>query len=153
MTTKGSFRKQVIIPMSLLNTNRFMAKSNQHITNINRLLKNVKSDVLANFICTDNKEMIITTNKVATNSNLKVIENYIKNVDEVISPRLFQSKSYLKILGISYYIKDTNLPITLDIIEKIIQATYFFNDVVLISQPHIIKVSSKSDMFVIWVDI
>ena len=139
--------------MSLLNTNRFMAKSNQHITNINRLLKNVKSDVLANFICTDNKEMIITTNKVATNSNLKVIENYIKNVDEVISPRLFQSKSYLKILGISYYIKDTNLPITLDIIEKIIQATYIFNDVVLISQPHIIKVSSKSDMFVIWVDI
>ena len=133
MTTKGPFRKQVIIPMSLLNTNRFMAKSNQHITNINRLLKDVKSNVLADFIYTDNKEMIITTNKVATNSNLKVIENYIKNVNEVMSPRLSQSKSYLKILGISYYIKNTNLPITPDIIEKIIQATYIFNDVVLIS--------------------
>jgi len=155
MTTKGPFRKQVIIPMSLLNTNRFMAKSNQHVTNINRFSKDVKSDVLADFICTDNKEMIITTNKVATNSNLKVIENYIKNVDEdeVMSPRLSQSKSYLKILDISYYIKDTNLPIIPDIIEKIIQATYIFNDVVLISQPHIIKVSPKSDLFVIWVDI
>ena len=133
MTTKGPFRKQVIIPMSLLNTNRFMAKSNQHITNINRLLKDIKSNVLADFIYTDNKEMIITTNKVATNSNLKVIENYIKNVNEVMSPKLSQSKSYLKILGISYYIKNTNLPITPDIIEKIIQATYIFNDVVLIS--------------------
>jgi len=65
-----------------------MAKSNQHVTNINRLLKDVKSDILADFICTDNKEMIITTNKVATNSNLKVIENYVKNIDEVMSPRL-----------------------------------------------------------------
>jgi len=115
ITTKSSFRKQVIILMSLLNANRSMTKSNQHVININRLLKDVKFDILANFICTDNKEMIITTNKVAANSDLKVIENYIKNVDKVNiskvgSSRLLESKFYLKILDILYYIKDTNLP-------------------------------------------
>ena len=133
MTTKGPSRKQVIIPMSLLNTNRFMVKSNQHVTNINKLLKDVKSDILANFICTNNKEMIITTDKVAANLDIKVIEKYVKNVDKVKSPRLPQSKSYFNILGISYYIKDTNLSITPDIIGKIIQATHIFNNIVLVS--------------------
>ena len=82
--------------------------------NINRLLKNVKSDVLANFICVYNKEIVITTNKVVVTLVLNIIEKYIKNVDdintnEVMSPKLPQSKTYLKILGISYHIKDTNL--------------------------------------------
>ena len=69
-----------------------MTKSNQHVININRLLKDVKFDVLANFICTDNKEMIITTNKVAANSDLKVIENYIKNVDKVNISKVISSR-------------------------------------------------------------
>ena len=58
--TKSSSRKQVIIPMSLQN-NRIMAKSNIYITNINRLLKDVKSDILANFMYVDGKSIVITT--------------------------------------------------------------------------------------------
>jgi len=50
ITTKSPPRKQVIILMSLLNTNKFIAKSNQHIANINIFLKNVKSNILADFI-------------------------------------------------------------------------------------------------------
>ena len=140
--------------MSLLNTNRFMTKSNQYVTNINRLLKDVKYDVLANFIYTDNKRIIITTNKVVANSDLKIIENYIKDVDKVniskvMSLRLPQFKFYFKILSILYYIKDTNLPITLDIIEKIIQTVHIFNNIILMSQSYIIKVSPKSKISII----
>ena len=54
--------------MSLYNANRIIDKSNTHIVNINRLLKNVKSNVLADFIYVNDKEMIITTDKVVITS-------------------------------------------------------------------------------------
>jgi len=53
------------------------------------------------------------------------MEKYIKDLNDidssnVMSPRLPQSKSYLKILGISYFVEDTNLPITSDTIEQVV---------------------------------
>ena len=65
-----------------------------------------------------------------------------------MNPRLSQSKSYLKILGISYFIEDTNLSITLDIVESIIKSTHIFNNIVLASCSQVIKALSKSDMTV-----
>jgi len=50
MTTKGPLHKQVIIPMSLDNVNNFVKKSSIHVANINRALKNIKLDVMADFI-------------------------------------------------------------------------------------------------------
>ena len=70
-----------------------------------------------------------------------------------MSPRLPQSKSYLKILEIPYYIKDTNLPITVNIVKKVFQTTYIFNNIVLASWLCIIKAFPKSDIVVIWIDI
>ena len=118
----------------------------------------MSNHVLADFIHIDGKGMVITTNKVTANLNLNIIKKYIKNVDninmnKVLSPRLSQSKYYLKILGISYYIKDINLPITADIVERVIQTTHIFNNTILTFQPYIIKISLKSDMAVIWVNI
>jgi len=37
--------------------------------------------------------------------------------------------------------------------EDIIKRNHIFNNVVLASRPHIIKVSPRSDMAIIWVDI
>ena len=65
MTTKDSSRKQIIILISTNNSKMVISQANKHISNINRLLKGVKSNVSADFICSDNKEVIITTNKVA----------------------------------------------------------------------------------------
>ena len=70
-----------------------------------------------------------------------------------MSPRLSQSKSYLKILGIPYYIEDMNLPITADIVERVFQTTHIFNDIVLTSHPYVIKALSKSNMAIIWINI
>ena len=36
--------------MSSANIERFMAMSNKHVVNINRLLKDIKSDIVADFI-------------------------------------------------------------------------------------------------------
>ena len=50
MMTKGPSRKQVIILMSKKNNSNFMKNSSLHIANINRLLYNVKLEVLVNYI-------------------------------------------------------------------------------------------------------
>ncbi len=62
-------------------------------------------------------------NKIATLLDLKVVEKYMKelnNIDtsNVMSLRLSQSKLYLKILDILYLIENTNLSIIVNIIEK-----------------------------------
>jgi len=49
-TTKGPFRKQIIIPMSPGNILSFMKNSSQHVANINRELRNAKTDVLVDYI-------------------------------------------------------------------------------------------------------
>ena len=47
-----------------------MKDSSAHISNINRPLKNIKSDIIADFICLDSKGIIITTNKVLSTLDL-----------------------------------------------------------------------------------
>ena len=101
------------------------------------MLKDIKSEVSADCICS-NKGIIITTNKVTVYFNLNIMKKYIKklnNIDsnDIMSPRLSQSKSYLKFLGILYFMEDTDLLIIPDIIERVIQSTHIFNNLVLTS--------------------
>ena len=109
MTTKGLSRKQIIILISSDNISIIISQANKYISNMNKLLKNIKSDISANYIWSDNKDIIIiTTNKTTTMSNINIIEKYIKdlnniNSNKVMSSYLSQSKSYLKILEILYY--------------------------------------------------
>jgi len=48
MTTKSPSRKQIIIPINDINKKNFIKKSS-HITNINKVLKNIKIEVVVNF--------------------------------------------------------------------------------------------------------
>ena len=157
-TIKEPSRKQVIIPISKDNARIIASQANAHASNINRLLKEVKSEVLANFIWFNNKGIIITTNKAVANLDLKVVEEYIKelnniNLNKVIYSHLPQFKSYLKILRVSYYMVNTNSPITSDIMEKIIKKAHIFNNIILVSHFCIIKAFPKSDITIIWVNI
>jgi len=74
MTTKGPSKRQVIIPMGNDNISKFISSSGKHIANINRELKNIKLDVLADFVCTNYYRLIITTNKVTAMFSLNIIE-------------------------------------------------------------------------------
>ena len=80
ITTKGPSQKQVIIPMSSDNVNKFVKEFSIYIANINRAFKNIKSDVTADFICVENKRVVITTNKIASPLDLQTIKKYIKNM-------------------------------------------------------------------------
>ena len=158
MTTKGPSHKQVIIPIDNDITKEFGKKANLHITNINYALKAIKSSMIADFIHVDDKGIVITTNNIASGSDLQEIEKYIKNslssdTDKVSLARLPQSKSYLKIVGIPFISKKTNSRITSDKIEEILKNNHIFNNIILASKPCVIKVSPKSDMAIIWIDV
>ena len=154
MTTKDPSYKQVIALMPNELGKKFTKDSASHVININCALKNIKSNIYTDFIISDSKGIIITTNNVASNSDLLEIEKYVKNSlednDNTISfPRLPQSKSYLKIIGILYYVNSSNMHISSEDIERILKNNHIFNDIILASRPHIIKVSPKSDMAIV----
>ena len=83
MTTNMPSRKQVIILMNTKNRNYFMKDLNTNVSNINKALKNIKSEIIANFICLDSRGIIITTNKVLSILNLQTIEKYIRNINNI----------------------------------------------------------------------
>ena len=79
--------------MSSINSERFIAILNKYIANINKSLKNIKSDIIADFIWANDRGLVITTNKVVVILDLNTIKSYIKNIgiidsNKVISPRL-----------------------------------------------------------------
>ena len=158
ITTKGPLHKQVIVPMNNDLSKRFIKDSVVHVININHAFKSIKSNVCANFIGADNKGIIIATNNIASNSNLQEIEKYVKNSlqttdDSIATSRLSQSKSYLKIVGIPYFVDKSNMCISSEDIKHILKNNHIFNDIVLVSKLRVIKVSPKSDMAIVWIDI
>jgi len=48
------------------NKAKFMKSSSSYITNLNRALKNIKSEVMVDFICIDQAGITIVTNKVTS---------------------------------------------------------------------------------------
>ena len=105
---KGPSRKQIIVPISRDNLAAFLKNSSAHVSNLNRLLGNAKTEVMVDFIRLDPIGLVITTNKVAVQSNLQIIDQYVKKSDDINElqvgePRLSQSKLYLKITGILYF--------------------------------------------------
>ena len=83
MTTKGLSKKQIIVSISNENKVKFMEESSVHITNLNRALKNIKSEVMVDFVHSDQAGITIVTNKVASSLDLQMIEKYIKNVNSI----------------------------------------------------------------------
>ena len=136
-----------------------MKNSAAHIANINRLLRNAKLEVAVDYIRSNPIGLSIVTNKVTIQLDLQIINQYVKkseNINElqVEEPRLSQSKSFLKIIGIPYYPNSkTQEHLNSSNIEAILKQNQIFDDIKLASKPRVIKVSPKSDMSIIWIDI
>ena len=88
LDTKGPSRKQVIIPMVKDDIDKFMKNSSIHMTNLNKNLRNAKSEVLVDFIRSDPLGITVVTNKVSLNSDLLIIEKYIKNLENIDSTQV-----------------------------------------------------------------
>jgi len=156
MTTRGLLRKEVIIPMVKMNAELIINLAHIHISNINKYLKNSKSDIIADFIHVTNNRIIITMNKPANMLNLSTIKKYLKNIkninsDSIEGLHLPKSKLYMKIIGLLY--KTNQGVITSNYIEGVLKELHLFKNVVLASKPYVIKASPKSNIAVVWVDI
>ena len=137
---------------------RYLKDLSIHVININHTLKNIRSKTIADFVSIEDKGIVILTNNVASSLDLQKIKKYINgslvtNTNQISPSRLPQLKSYLKIVGILYLNKHSNLYMLPKDIEKILKSNYIFNNTVLASRPRIIKVFLKSDMAIIWIDI
>ena len=141
--------------MSSENTTKFMKNISLHIANINRSLRNVKLEVLVDFIWSDQMGIMVVTSKVAAQSYLLIIKNYVKNVHDIDSlnvevSRLLQSKFYLKLISIPYFPHDKSQEcLSSSDIENIIKQNQIFDNIVFASKSWVIKVSPKSDMSII----
>ena len=156
ITTRKLLRKEVIIPMAKSNTELIVNSAHTHISNVNKCLKNSKSDIVVDFIQITNNRIIITMNKLANMLNLSTIKKFLKNInnvnlDSIEGLYLPKSKSYMKIVRLPYKIKQR--VITPNYIEGILKEIHLFKDIVLASKLHVIKASPKSDIAVFWVDI
>ena len=156
-TTKGPSRKQAIVPILSQHISSIMDNAGIHVNAINGMLKGIKSTLRAEFIRPATQSIIISANNVPAPSDLSIIEKYIKSIDgiginEVAAPRLPQSKSYLKIIGIPY-LQPNGLAINSDDISNYLKNSELFEGTTLAAKPRIIKASPKSDMAIVWIDI
>ena len=104
---RGPSRKEVIILMVKTNTKLIINLAHIHISNVNKCLKNSKSDIITDFIHITNNRIIITMNKPANTLDLSIIKKYLKNIENINSDLiedlcLPKSKSYIKIIGLPY---------------------------------------------------
>ena len=115
-----------------------MSSFSDHIINIIRLLKNIKSKYKADYIRIEKLGIIIVTDKVTSALDLQTIEKYIKNsnqidADKIETPQLPQSKLYFKIISLPYLMKNMNVSIAFDMVEKILKSNHIFNNILIAS--------------------
>ena len=88
-----------------------------------------------------------------------LIDQYIKNSNEVNAlqveePRLPKSKSYLKIIGIPYYPHNNSQECLISSdIETILKQNQIFDNISLAFKLWVIKVLSKSNISIVWINI
>jgi len=115
ITTKGPSRKNILIPINANNKDCILNNANTHVSQLNTLFKSYKSTINTNCIRESWNGITITTNTVASPSDLNIIKQYFKGIDNLeaqdISPRLPQFKSFLKILGVLYFGNNSSLPV------------------------------------------
>ena len=78
--------------------------------------------------------IIVITNQVTSVQDIGIIKKVLKefeniNQDLIKSSHLLQSKLYLKILDLSYYLESTNNSITSELVKGIIKKFHIFNDI------------------------
>ena len=141
--------------MSGENISSFMKSSSLHVANLNRLLHNAKSEVLTDYIHSDPIGITIVTNKVSQQSDMVIINNYVKSLDNINSLQVDKlhhpkSKSYLKIISIPFFPHaNSQERLTLNDIKMILKQNHIFDNISLASKPRVIKISPKSDIAIV----
>ena len=83
ITIKSLSYKQIIILINSNNLKKFLFLLSKHVINFNYVLKDIKSKIFVNFIRFNYKRLIIVFYKVISLFNISIINNYIKNTNNL----------------------------------------------------------------------
>ena len=158
MTTQGPTRCQVLILLAPAAAEMVVANTALAVESCNKGLVSACSKLRVESVRKTWDGVSMSTNSVASVAELEVIKQWLKKtagLGEIteVEPRLPQSKSFLKVLGVPYWDSKTSLPITPAQVAEALSSSPLFEGVTLASMPHIMKASPSSDMSVIWIDI
>jgi len=107
MTMHGPTRRQVLIPLDTPTAKVVVANAATAVKSCNRGLVEAHSKLRVESVRKAWDRISMSTNFVASAAELEVIKQWLKKVaglaaSTVVEPRLPQSKSFLKILGVPY---------------------------------------------------
>ena len=158
MTTQGPTRHQVLIPLDSATAELIVANTASAVQSCNKSLVEAHFKLRVESVYKAWDGVSMSTNFVASAAELEMIKQWLKKTTGLgestkVEPCLSQSKSFLKILGVSYWDSKSSLSITPAQVEIALSNSPLFEGVTLTSMSYIIKASSSSDMSVIWINI
>ena len=158
MTIQGLTRHQVLIPLAPATAEVVVANAALAVKSCNKGLISARSKLRVESVRKAWDRVFMSTNSVASAAELEVIKQWLKKTAGLgesteVEPRLLQSKSFLKVLGVPYWDSKTFLPVTPAQVVEAFFSSPLFEGVTLASMPCIMKASPSSDMSVIWIDI
>jgi len=156
--TQGPTRHWVLVPLDSAAAELIVTNAASAVQSYNKGLVEARSKLRVESVHKAWDGVSMSTNSVASAAELRVIKQWLKKTAGLgesieVEPRLPQSKSFLKILGVPYWDSKFSLPITPVQVEAALSNSLLFEGVVLASMPCIMKASPSSDMSVIWIDI
>ncbi|KAF5347025.1 hypothetical protein D9756_011012 [Leucocoprinus leucothites] len=158
MTTHGPTRRQVLIPFEGNIIADRIKDFNKASEFCNRGLIAAQSKLRVESVRESYNGISIATSSVASSSDLDTIKSWLKKAWQLgdaipIEPRLPQSKSFLKIVGVPYWVSNSSNPLSPAFVEQALGQSSLFENVILAARPRVMKSSPKSDTAVVWFDI
>ena len=106
----------MLIPLDTFTAEVIVANTTTAVESYNRDLVEAHSKLRVESVCKAWDGISMSTNFVASAAELEVIKQWLKKVaglaaSTVMESRLPQSKSFLKILGVSYWGNNSSLPL------------------------------------------
>ena len=106
MTTQGPTRYQVLIPLTLAAAETVVANAALAVESCNKGLVSARSKLRVESVHKTWDSVSMSTNSVASVVELEVIKQWLKKTASLgeiteVKPHLSQSKSFLKVLGVS----------------------------------------------------
>jgi len=157
MTTQEPTRCQVV-PLDSAAAELIVANAASAVQSCNKGLVSARSKLRVESVHKAWDGVSMSTNSIASAAELEVIKQWLKKTAGLgesteVEPRLPQSKSFLRVLGVPYWDSKTSLPVTSAQVAEALSSSPLFKGVTLVSMPRIMKASPSSDMSVIWIDI
>ncbi|KAF5345868.1 hypothetical protein D9756_011193 [Leucocoprinus leucothites] len=158
MTTHRPTRRQVLIPFKGNIIADRIKDFNKAAEFCNHGLTAAQSKLHVESVRESYNGILIATSGVASPTDLETIKSWLKKAWQLgdsipIEPRLPQSKSFLKIVSVPYWVANSSNPLSPAFVEQALRQSSLFENIIVAACPRVMKASPKLDTAVVWFDI